>query len=71
MRQLGCRTRAPSICDVRTRQNSAGTNLARWLPATTIVAPRTKGIGTLMRTSIRNDTERTVSAAGGSATRWQ
>ena len=67
MRQLGCRTRAPSKCDVRTREN-AGTNLARRLPATTIVAPRTRGIGTPLRTSIRNDTERTVSAAGGSAT---
>ena len=70
MRQLGCRTRAPSMYDVRTREKR-GDEPRRWLPATTIVAPRTKGIGTLMRTSIRNDTERTVSAAGGSATRWQ
>ncbi len=70
MRQLGCRTRAPSNTTSELAR-IAGTNLGGGSQRRNIVAPRTKGLGTLMRTSIRNDTERTVSAAGGSATRWQ
>ena len=58
--------RAPSICDVRTREargrTSRGGSQRRHSSR-----QRTRELGTPMRTSIRNDTERTVSAAGGSA----